>query len=117
MAQPPFCWDEVSNQFIACDAESFTTERLSFCTAETAEACNDFDPYISGQYGDVDIEMPGACFDSEFECALGVGGSEGGGGFLPDLSAADGALIAGAILALWSSAFIFRLLRKQVEES
>lgn len=36
---------------------------------------------------------------------------------LPELSLTDGGLIGGAIIALWASAFAFRLFRKQIWES
>jgi len=38
-------------------------------------------------------------------------------GGLPELSLADGGLIAGAMLALWAVAWSFRVLKKQIEES
>lgn len=38
-------------------------------------------------------------------------------GALPELSLADGGLIAGAILALWATGYAIRAIRKQLEES
>jgi hypothetical protein len=40
-----------------------------------------------------------------------------GSGFLPDLTLEQGGLIATAIIALWSLGFIFRAIRKMIEES
>lgn len=39
------------------------------------------------------------------------------GGVLPDLSLADGGLIAGAILALWAAGYAIRAIRNMIEES
>jgi len=36
--------------------------------------------------------------------------------FLPDLSLEDGGLIAGAILALWTVGWVFRVLKRQIAE-
>lgn len=37
--------------------------------------------------------------------------------FLPELSLADGGLIAGAIIALWALAWTFRQFKRQISES
>jgi len=38
-------------------------------------------------------------------------------GGLPELSLADGGAIAGAILALWATAWVIRAIKKQLEDS
>lgn len=45
------------------------------------------------------------------------GGGTGGGSLLPELSLEGAAIIATAILGLWASAWVFRQLNKQVEDS
>lgn len=57
--------------------------------------------------------------DLATDCAT-AGGSMGwveSTGGLPELSLADGGLIAGAMLALWAVAWAFRVLAKQIQES
>jgi len=57
-------------------------------------------------------EYPEYCATS-FDLAVGGGGPASG---LPELTLEGGALIAGAIAALWATAWAFRVIRKQLSE-